>query len=187
MEWFLALDKATQSAIAASALSGLLTAIVAVLGFWLTFKTSTAANREIASITKSSKLDELKHLSRIKLADYRMEWIEALRQDSAALYKLQYEISSLKRRSERSEKDRSKLVRLYHRSGELKARILLRIKQHSDNPDELKLEKVLRRAVSSDGDQAQDQRKEIRELTRAILKTEWNRVQTDLKNINGES
>jgi hypothetical protein len=186
IEWFFALDRTTQIVIATSIASSFITAIIAVLGFWLTFKTSTAANKEIANVTKGSKLDELKHLSRIKIADYRMEWIDALRNDSAKLYKIQYEISSLKRKktSDRSDEERTRLLRLYHRSGEVKARILLRIKQYSNDPNELKLEKVLKRAVSEDGDEAQELRREIRELTRAILKTEWNRVQAELNNVN---
>ena len=183
IEWFLSLDKAAQAALASGLASSFVIAIVAGLGFWLTFKTSTAANREIAKITESSKLEEIRHLTAVKLADYRIDWMEALRRDCASLYKTQYEISMLKKSKvkERATNHREQLQKLYLESAELKARILMRLKQQSDDENEVKLETLLRRSVSSDSDKAQDQRREIRELTRSILHTEWKKIRSELE------
>jgi hypothetical protein len=185
IDWFLGLDKATQAALAISIASPLVIAVVAVLGFWITYRTSTAANREIANITKSAKLNELRHLSKLRAADYRMKWIAAFRREAASLLKVQYEISFLKKKksAERTQQEQDRLRELYYESSELKARLLMRIKQNSDDQNELRLEKLLRRSVSSDSDKAQDVRKEIRELVRAILKTEWNRIKSEIGSI----
>jgi hypothetical protein len=182
MDWFLSLDKSAQAALVGSVASSLVIGIVAVLGFWITYMTSTAANRKIADITKSAKVGELTHLSKLRAADYRMKWIAAFRREAASLLKVQYEISFLKKKksAERTEQENNRLRELYYDNSELKARLLMRIKQNSDDQNELRLERLLRRSVSSDGDKAQDVRKEIRELVRAILKTEWNRVKAEI-------
>jgi hypothetical protein len=73
MDWFLSLDKSAQAALVGSVASSLVIGIVAVLGFWITYMTSTAANRKIADITKSAKVGELTHLSKLRAADYRMK------------------------------------------------------------------------------------------------------------------
>ncbi|GEM_PF-2701076 len=184
MAWFWSLKEPLQLAlinILGLIGSGIVSAIIAYLGFRITLKTSTAANREIAEITKSAKFDELKRQSKLKLADYRMDWIESLRRDSAALYKVQFEISSLKAKRNRTSEEKEHLRELYFASAELKARILLRLKKDSDDESEKKLEQILRRAVSSDPEKAQESRKELRELTRSILKAEWNRVKAEIE------
>ena len=118
-----------------------------------------------------------------KIAEFRVDWIEGFRKDVAALYKIQYEISSIKNKklSARTADEKSRVRKLYYKSSELKARILLRLKQDSDNPAEAQLERQLKRAVRSDGDEAQEQRQSIRELARSILKTEWNRARTEIE------
>ena len=47
IEWFLSLDKAAQASIASGIVSSVVVGMVAGLGFWLTFKTSTTANKKM--------------------------------------------------------------------------------------------------------------------------------------------
>lgn len=118
-----------------------------------------------------------------KIAEFRVNWIDEFRRDVAALYKIQYEISSIKikKSSARTKEEKAHIRQLYFDSSELKARLLLRLKQNSENPAEAQLEKLLKRAVRSDADLAHEQRQSIRELTRSILKTEWNRAKKEIE------
>jgi hypothetical protein len=187
--WFFGLDQAAQAGIASGIVTSFVIGVVAVLGFWITLRTSTAANREIAEVTKNAKLEELQHMSRIKIADYRVDWIEQFRRDVAALYKVQYEIASIKSKklSDRTPSERERARQLYYESSELKTRLLLRLKQNSNVAAEQQLEALLKRAVKKDPDEAFDQRSNIRELTRSVLRTEWKRVLDDIHPLRKES
>jgi hypothetical protein len=80
IDWFLNLDEAAQTALASGAVSSLVIGIVAVLGFWITFNTSTAAMQK--SLQLSSKM---------KVAEFRMKWIDEFRLDLAQLMKIRVE------------------------------------------------------------------------------------------------
>jgi hypothetical protein len=81
--WFLNLDKATQAALASSAVNAVVIGIVAVLGFWITFKTSIAANERIAAVTKQNNFLQLQFASNSKIAEMRQKWIDDLREHLA--------------------------------------------------------------------------------------------------------
>jgi hypothetical protein len=172
IEWFLSLDKAAQAAIASGVASSIVVGLIAVLGFWITFKTSTAA------MQKSLQLS-----SKIKIAEFRVDWIEGFRKDVAALYKIQYEIAFIKKKKQsvRPPKEKERIRELYYASAELKTRLLLRLKVNSDDENEAELERLLKRAVRSDADEAQDQRQNIRNLTRLILRAEWRKAKTEIE------
>jgi hypothetical protein len=85
IDWFFALDKAAQAALASAVVGSIVVGAIAVLGFWLTFKTSTAANREIAEITKSSKTEELNLERQIKVSEFKERRIQDFR-DAIAEY-----------------------------------------------------------------------------------------------------
>jgi hypothetical protein len=81
--WFLNLDKATQAALASSAVNAVVIGIVAVLGFWITFRTSIAANERIAAVTKQNNFLQLQFASNSKIAEMRQKWIDDLREHLA--------------------------------------------------------------------------------------------------------
>jgi hypothetical protein len=83
INWFLNLDKATQAALASSVASAIVIGIVAVLGFWITFKTSIAANERIAAVTKQNNFLQLQFASNSKIAEMRQKWIDDLREHLA--------------------------------------------------------------------------------------------------------
>jgi hypothetical protein len=180
--WFFNLEPSNQALLISAAISAVVIGIVAFLGFWITFKTSTAANREIARVTQAAKLDELRHLTRLKLADYRMQWIEALRSEASNLYRVQYEITQLRRlRSKRNEQQNERLLELYYESSALKSRMLMRIKKETDEPNEREIERLLKKAVNSDAETAIQNRRELRERFRTLFKTEWMRVRSEVE------
>jgi predicted RNA-binding protein Jag len=83
IDWFLNLDKAAQAALASSVASAVVIGIVAVLGFWITFKTSIAANERIAAVAKQNNFLQLQFSADSKIAEMRQKWIDDLREHLA--------------------------------------------------------------------------------------------------------
>jgi hypothetical protein len=79
IDWFLSLDKAAQAALASSVASALVVGIIAVLGFWITYRTSTSANREVIAATKTIQLEAIAISAASKQAEFRQAWINSLR------------------------------------------------------------------------------------------------------------
>ncbi len=65
-------------------LSGITSAVIAYLGFKITLKTSTEANKEIANVSRENSNLTLKHQSLLRLAEMRQQWIEDLRNSFAS-------------------------------------------------------------------------------------------------------
>lgn len=189
LHWFNALDKDVKVAVVTAigfVLGGLITGVVAFFGFWLTFKTSTAANRDIAAITKTSKVEEMRKLANIKVGEMRINWIENFREESSDLYAIQYEITMI-RTLEQQESDatrkaelRTRLRELHIQRSRIRARLLMRINPNSKHEDEAKLESCLKRSVNKDEEQALSDRLELRNLTRSILHREWNKAKDEI-------
>jgi len=157
------------------------TAIIGGASFYLTYKTSTAA------LQKSLQLS-----SKMKIAEFRMKWIDEFRLDLAQLMKVNTEIIVIRRR-ESSLKKNGKSVgqetveqkrSLNAEAVMLRGRLLLRLKPESTDPEEAELEKLLKDAMENDPDQADKQRKRIHALARILLKREWDRVKSEIEPTN---
>jgi hypothetical protein len=141
IDWFLNLDKATQVALATSIVSSIVIGVIAVLGFWITYRTSTAAMQR--SLRLSSKM---------KIAEFRMKWIDEFRVDLADLMKIQVETILIQQRENRL-RDKGKSLAeetvehkrdLNVESMMLRGRLLLRLKPNSTDPEESELESLLK-------------------------------------------
>lgn len=189
--WLKDLDAASQAAVISGVFllgSGIINAFIAFLGYWITLQTSTKANNEIAAITKQLKLVELENISKIKLAEARISWIEEFRSELAELYAAQYELGSRKFKFrkmqngfEKAEQQQT-IDELNFRISKLKSRLFMRIDPQTKEDDELRLVKLLSRAVPSSSAEASKLRKSIREETRSILNREWKKAKEEITN-----
>lgn len=137
----------------------------------------------LAIVTFIISQRNLRQQKKQKIAEFRVEWIDGFRRDVSSLFKIQYEISAIKKgtRAHQNANLKSRVEQLYYESSELKTRLLLRLKKNSENKDEAELEKLLKSAISSNPDKAVLQRAKIRDLSRSILKTEWNKVRSEIE------
>lgn len=141
----------------------------------------------IAAITLVVSLFNLQLSRRTKIADYRMKWIEDFRSCASNYYRIQYELSLVKRdisnapqngsRRELKEKQRM----LFFELSNQKSRLLLMLNPDSDIAEERTLEGLLKSSVSSDADEARWHRKEILTLSRVIIQREWKRVRSEVE------
>ena len=157
------------------------TAIIGGASFYFTHATSTAA------LQRSLQLS-----SRMKIAEFRMKWIDEFRLDLAQLMKFRVERISIQERERSLTKNGQSLSKeSIERRREidleaimLRGRLLLRLKPDSDDLEEKELEDILKDAMTSEGDKAHIQRKRILELSRILLKREWEKVKSELKQTN---
>jgi hypothetical protein len=130
--------------------------------------------------------ESLRLSSRLKIAEFRMKWIDEYRNDLSHLSKIRTEMIFKQRsRNKASDADEKsvaaeKLRALSYETILLRSRLLLRLKPNSDDPDEQRLETLLKKAMDNDPAQAVGQRKEFIERSRVLLKREWERVKSDL-------
>jgi hypothetical protein len=122
-----------------------------------------------------------------KIAEFRMRWIDAYREDLANLTKLRSAVIVLRRRiagdtetPERKEWQR-RARELEIEAVGLRSRLLLRLKPESDDPDEQALERLFRNAMDKDPDRADEDRKLIMRHSRSLLKREWDRVKAEIE------
>ncbi|MGA0562711.1 hypothetical protein ACO2RV_09690 [Ancylobacter sp. VNQ12] len=144
------------------------------------------ATMAIAMVTFFTSISNIKSNKNQKISDYRMIWISELREALSLFYRLQYELALIKRDYAKSSGFRKQELaetrrRLFFDISAVKTRMLLMLNPASDNEAERKLEKLLRKSVSDDVDEARIHRKEMVDLTRSILKSEWNRVKNEIQ------
>jgi hypothetical protein len=156
------------------------TAIIGGLSFYLTYKTSAAAARETAEMSKAISAAQIRASANAKIAEFRMEWINGFRLDLAALSRVNLELIRLRRHGTKKDQDSTDLLSAKRSEGaELRSRLLLRLKPASDDKEELELETLLRRSIEVNLEQADENRKKIVSLSRKLLKREWEKVKTE--------
>jgi len=62
----------------------------------------------------------------------------------------------------------------------LRGRLLLRLKPNSDYAEERELEQIFKRATERDPDKANVERKRTLELSRILLKREWEKAKAEI-------
>lgn len=161
-------------------LGGLFTAIIAVIGFWITFKTSTAANNEVISATKETKLLEIEIAAAIKQADFRQAWINSLRE---AVAKYLNEVTNL------VDRNAGCIENLRYERLNYQAEFI-DLMLNRKEADSIALSEKLRECVdvvtqSSPPDYSKlyKCRREASQLAQKILKAEWDKLRTELRTL----
>lgn len=163
-----------------SILGGLFTAIIAVIGFWITFKTSTAANNEVISATKETKLLEIEIAAAIKQADFRQAWINSLRESVA---KYLNEVTNLIDRDAGCA-EKSRYERLNYQAEFID--LMLNLKEDDSIALSAKLREcvdVATRSSPLDYSKLYQCRREASRLAQVIMKAEWDKLRTELKTL----
>jgi hypothetical protein len=149
---------------------GSVAAVLACLGFWITYKTSTAAMQQ-AMLQNAA----------IKHADFITQWIKELRDDTALFVKFHQNIM-LSRRSSVTGKvpasDRDKLLAL----AEVRARLKMMIRQDTDHEDEKRFLSLINQDVADNEDDAKQQRLDIIASSRNVQKTAWQIAKSKISN-----
>jgi hypothetical protein len=162
-------------------IGGLVTSILAILGYWITFRTSTAANQEIANITKSTKTEELKKQSNALIAQFRMRWVDTLRNDVARYVRLHRHIELSRSKASGGKtpsSERENLLELL----ELRSRIRMMLKPDADEESERNLLQIIQQDVAKIDTEATEQREKIVEYARTVEKTEWVKAKNEISN-----
>lgn len=192
ISWFLSLDKAAQAALASGVVSSVVVGVIAVLGFWITFKTSTAANERIARVTSDNIFYQMKFSAETRIAEMRQAWIDNLREHVAqfcedtfkaipfsnnheALYKLkiQYIRSYIRLKLNSKEEPHKKLIASM---GDVIDIINPLIEQKVNVKTELgPLLNEYHNAI-----------RKLNEVADAVLKEEWTRVKSEIRAVTEE-
>jgi hypothetical protein len=188
IEWFLSLDKATQAVLASAIVSALIIGAIAVLGFWITFKTSIAANERIAAITKQNNFLQLQFAADSRIAEMRQKWIDDLRQHLAEfMAEAATELAFLRFR-EQPPKGRLQYLYNYiflklNRTEEKHKKIVDLLNQITSTNNHLKreLEKISPEDIKNATQHFQKAFDELGLITSAVLKEEWIRVKSETK------
>ncbi len=181
-EWFSSLDKAVQVAVISAAgvvFSGIIASLIAWLGFWITFRTSTAANREVINATKEIKAEEKSIAAASKQAEFRQQWIENLRR--AVAHYLTTVVSIV-------DKIDDKLSAERYRESVLQAEyieLLLNMNEQNSKALVQNMRTLFEKAVKPPDDVDQEEvlasRGKVVEAAQKILKEEWDKLRTELK------
>jgi F0F1-type ATP synthase membrane subunit b/b' len=184
ISWFLSLDKAAQAAIASGVVSSLVIGIIAGLGFWITFKTSTAANERIVNVTRENNFYEMKFRAEIRIAEMRQAWIEDLRQHLAQFAEEAFKSLIIAQKGGDVFHLRIQYLRSY---------IRLKINNKEDSHKRLfesirtiigLLNAVIDDAESQAANEFRDALSNFEQIADAILKEEWQRVKTEIRAVN---
>jgi hypothetical protein len=151
---------------------GLVAAVLAGLGFWITYKTSIAALQQT-----------MLQNAAIKHADFILLWIKELRDDTAQYIKLHQNIMLARRASPAGKvpvEDRDKLLAL----SEVRARLKMMIRQDTNDETERVFLSLISEDVSKDEKNARKQRSSIIDASRDIQKTAWRLAKQKITNPN---
>jgi hypothetical protein len=185
--WFNGLDASIRVTLIGSGLlliNGLLSAYIARLGVKLSAKTSKQISDAALNAAHRTKVLELQHSGRVKIAEARIDWIEKFRENAAELYGVHSQITRFRdlRRSAKhaSEYDAGAMRELLRQSSALRAQLLMRIDPQSQVEAERDLEKLLRTAQPTTSSDASQYRRSFRERTRAVLNAEWKKAKAEI-------
>jgi hypothetical protein len=153
-------------------ISGLVTVILVFLGFWITFKTSTFANKQVMRYQAASKK-----------AEFRQQWIENLRQSVAgyladASTLVHAQTGMISQENYRTLVEKTEYIELL-------------LNHHEDDAKDLidKLRLTLDKATTIKIDPKGDfykARKEAAAAARKILKAEWEILKSELDAVEGK-
>ena len=164
-------------------MSSLIIGLIAVLGFWITFRTSTAANREVIEATKNVSLEGIAISAASKQAEFRQQWIENLRKAMAELLAQIVTLMEHDKFTDLVPTERYQLI--VHKIEYIE--LLLNMNEEPSKALSAAIHRLLDltlrprdKRVPSDIYAA---RKNVAALTRHILKAEWDKLRTELKTL----
>ncbi len=184
MNWFFSLKESLQLALIGAAgvvFSGIIAALVAWIGFWITFKTSTDANREIINATRDVKAEEIAISAAIKQAEFRQQWIENLR---AAIARFATTAASLVRK-EQAGIPTKKYEELIYQVEYIELMLNMNEEPNQTLVADMRelMDKAVRPYDQIDFKELYKARKKVSESARKILKAEWDKLRTELKTV----
>jgi hypothetical protein len=152
---------------------GLVAALLAGLGFWITYKTS------IATLDRTMKQN-----AAIKHAEFITIWIKELRDDTALYVKLHQNIMLSRRKSggKVSVDDRDRLLDL----SQVRARLKMMIRQDTEIEHESTFLGLLSKDVESDEEKSRQQRLDIIDASREVQKTAWRKAKSKIENLESK-
>jgi hypothetical protein len=190
MTWFHSLNEGTQIALISAGgvvFSGVISAVIAYLGFKITFKTSTSANERIAAITKENSVLQVRFEAESKIAEMRQKWIDDLRDKLAEFGDETFKAAS-NPTAEAIMKSRLQYLIGY---------IALKLNQKEAKHRELILKmqniiEIINDCVSQKKDTKEAKEKgeslratlyKIQHISDDILKEEWSRVKSEIRSV----
>lgn len=184
MDWWTELESSVQITLVTS----MVNIVVVAIGFFFTYRASIKAAKLSSDSSLEQAESQISAHHKEKLAEFRLSWIEALRNSAATLYRDQYELSLLKRdiaklspsRLAERKKIRSSMRDLYLRIAQTKNDIILRINPKTDDEDEILLLSLLRKTVGSDRAKSLQLRREISRTINNVLRKEWKKASQGL-------
>jgi len=176
IRWFLSLDKAAQAALASSVASAIVIGVIAVLGFWITYRTSISANRDVIAATKTIQLEAIAISAASKQAEFRQAWINSLR---IAITRYLSMVPNLVDK-QTNQISQEKYERVVYQIEYIE--LMLNMTEQPSQALTADLRELFDRATASKNpDEVYAARKKAAESTRKILKAEWDKLRTELK------
>lgn len=152
-----------ETILTATVVAAIISAVVSLLGHWISSKNAKLA----AQISEKNARLAADLNAKVKLADFRQAWIDALRKDMAELYSIGVTPDTEHQNTEK----------FY----DLVARIQLRM-----NPDDEQygeLEKCLYTLMSTLSEEKWGANPEFVKVCQIILKKEWDTLKNDVKSV----